>query len=156
MNIRDQLSDLSKCQAIILGSQYDLKPVIDIQHAIEKRQELWRYFDVSSYTIREWMQTVFKKVTPMLLLFALYNILVLRHSKLLKKLVFEKKLLRLKRKKITEFAHFSGMRYCEGNQESKGTFIKIGLRRNTYITGLGSVWFARNYGKVNENLVNVF
>ena len=99
MNIRDQLSDLSKCQAIILGSQYDLKPVIDIQHAIEKRQELWRYFDVSSYTIREWMQTGFKKVTPMLLLFALYSILVLRHSKLLKKLVFEKKLLRLKRKK---------------------------------------------------------
>lgn len=91
MNIRDQLSDLSKCQAIILGSQYNLKPVIDIQHAIEKRQELWRYFDVSSYTIREWMQTVFKKVTPMLLLFALYKILVLRHSKLLQKLLFEKK-----------------------------------------------------------------
>lgn len=90
MNIRDQLSDLSKCQAIILGSQYDLKPVIDIQHAIEKRQELWRYFDVSSYTIREWMQTVFKKVTPLLLLFTLYNILVLCNSNLLKKLLFQK------------------------------------------------------------------
>lgn len=136
MNIRDQLSDLSKCQAIILGSQYDLKPVIDIQHAIEKRQELWRYFDVSSYTIREWMQTVFKKVTPMLLLFALYKILVLRHSKLLQKLLFEKKKsLRLKRKNITEFAHFTCMRYCEDNQEGKGTFIEIGQRLNPCITG---------------------
>lgn len=102
MNIRDQLSDLSKCQAIILGSKYDLKPVVDIQHAIEKRQELWRYFDVSSYTIREWMQTVFKKVTPMLLLFALYKILVLRHSKLLKKLLFGKKVIAIKKKENNE------------------------------------------------------
>ena len=63
MNIRNRLSDLSKCRAIILGKEYDLKHVNDILHAIEKRQELWRYCDASSHTIREWQQTVFKKVT---------------------------------------------------------------------------------------------
>ena len=63
VNIRNRLSDLSKCRAIILGQEYDLKHVNDILHAIEKRQELWRYCDASSHTIREWQQTVFKKVT---------------------------------------------------------------------------------------------
>ena len=63
MNIRNKLSELSKCQTIIVGNQYDLKHVSDILHAIDKRQELWRYYDVSSQTIRDWLQTVFKKVT---------------------------------------------------------------------------------------------
>lgn len=62
VNIRSKLSELSKCQAIILGNQYDLQHVNDILHAIDKRQELWKYCDVSSHTIREWLQTVFKKV----------------------------------------------------------------------------------------------
>ena len=62
MNICSKLSELSKCQAIILGNEYDLQRVTDILHAIDKRQELWKYCDVSSHTIREWLQTVFKKV----------------------------------------------------------------------------------------------
>ena len=63
MDVRSRLSNLSKCQAIILGKQYDLKRVTDILHAIDKRQELWRYCEVSLHTIRDWLQTVFKKVT---------------------------------------------------------------------------------------------
>ena len=62
VDVCNKLSDLSKCQAIILGEEYDLKHVTDILHAIEKRQELWRYCDTSSHAIREWLQTVFKKV----------------------------------------------------------------------------------------------
>lgn len=62
INIRSKLSELSECQAIILGNQYDLQHVTDILRAIDKRQELWKYCDVSSHTIREWLQTVFKKV----------------------------------------------------------------------------------------------
>jgi len=46
-----------------MGEPYDLQHVTDILHVIDKRQELWRYCDVSSHTIREWLQTVFKKVT---------------------------------------------------------------------------------------------
>ena len=63
VEIRNRLSYLSNCQAIIMGEPYDLQPVTDILHVIDKRQELWRYCDVSSHTIREWLQTVFKKVT---------------------------------------------------------------------------------------------
>ena len=62
VNIRSKLSELSNCQAIILGNQYDLQYVTEILHAIDRRLELWKYCDVSSHTIREWLQTVFKKV----------------------------------------------------------------------------------------------
>ena len=62
VNIRSKLSELSNCQAIILGNQYDLQYVTEILHAIDRRLELWKYCDASSHTIREWLQTVFKKV----------------------------------------------------------------------------------------------
>ncbi|XP_073235787.1 dynein heavy chain domain-containing protein 1-like [Porites lutea] len=62
IDICNKLSDLSKCQAVILGEEYNLKHVTDILEAIDKRQELWRYCDASSHAIREWLQTVFKKM----------------------------------------------------------------------------------------------
>ena len=74
VEIRNRLSYLSNCQAIIMGEPYDLQHVTDILHVIDKRQELWRYCDVSSHTIREWLQTVFKKVTLVLSVFILQTL----------------------------------------------------------------------------------
>lgn len=75
VGIRDKLAELSKCQAIMLGSEYDLGHITGILLAVEKRQELWKYCDSSSYTIREWMQTVFKKVQIIIIMYVTSNVI---------------------------------------------------------------------------------
>ena len=46
----------------ITGEPYDVGFLGEASAKMDVRQELWKYFEVSSLLIREWSETAFKKV----------------------------------------------------------------------------------------------
>ncbi|XP_048580282.1 dynein heavy chain domain-containing protein 1 isoform X3 [Nematostella vectensis] len=60
--IRSKLNDISDCKRIITGSPYDMRAIQAIGSAMERRQELWRYCETSSHTIKDWLLSPFNKV----------------------------------------------------------------------------------------------
>lgn len=53
---------MSEWKAAITDEPCDVQFLVRMRDEMDLRQELWQYFDVSTLTIREWKEMLFKKV----------------------------------------------------------------------------------------------
>jgi len=56
------MKDVSQWKASITGEPYDIRFLKEMRAQMDVRQELWKYFEVSTLAIQEWKTTYFKKV----------------------------------------------------------------------------------------------
>jgi len=63
------VEDINQWKEAITGEPYDLDFLGETSAKMDVRQELWKYFEVSSLLIREWSEAAFKKVWHMLFIF---------------------------------------------------------------------------------------
>ncbi|KAK6166840.1 hypothetical protein SNE40_023452 [Patella caerulea] len=61
-SIQLQLQNASKWREAICGEAYNLKFLNDMTARMDVRQELWKYVEVSNNAIKDWKQTLFKKM----------------------------------------------------------------------------------------------
>ncbi|GFR96312.1 dynein heavy chain domain-containing protein 1-like, partial [Elysia marginata] len=57
-----QLQEASSWREAILGEPYSLKFLNEMVVKMDVRQELWKYVEVSTHTIKDWKQMLFKKI----------------------------------------------------------------------------------------------
>ncbi|GFO14607.1 dynein heavy chain domain-containing protein 1-like, partial [Plakobranchus ocellatus] len=57
-----QLQEASAWRESILGESYSLKFLNEMVMKMDVRQELWKYVEVSTHTIKDWKQMLFKKI----------------------------------------------------------------------------------------------
>ncbi|XP_035825634.1 dynein heavy chain domain-containing protein 1 [Aplysia californica] len=57
-----QLQEASQWREAILGEPYSLKFLNEMIMKMDVRQELWKYVEVSTHTIKDWKQMLFKKI----------------------------------------------------------------------------------------------
>ncbi|XP_025095393.1 dynein heavy chain domain-containing protein 1-like isoform X2 [Pomacea canaliculata] len=57
-----QLQEASQWREAIVGDPYNLKFLSEMTVRMDVRQELWKYIDVSSSTIKDWKQMLFRKM----------------------------------------------------------------------------------------------
>lgn len=60
--MRKNLEQASKWREAIAGEGYQLGFLQEIADAMQVRQELWKYVEVSSHAIKDWKAQLFKKV----------------------------------------------------------------------------------------------
>lgn len=60
--VRRELEQMSKWKEMIVGHGYELAYLQEINNDIDVRQELWKYFEVSSHAIKDWKSQLFRKV----------------------------------------------------------------------------------------------
>ena len=60
--VRKKLEQASKWKEAITGEGYQLSFLQEIGNAMDVRQELWKYVEVSSHAIKDWKSQLFKKV----------------------------------------------------------------------------------------------
>jgi hypothetical protein len=56
------VEDLNKWKEAITGEPFDIRFLSEAAAKIDVRQELWKYFEVSTLLLKEWSSTAFKKV----------------------------------------------------------------------------------------------
>ncbi|ESP00380.1 hypothetical protein LOTGIDRAFT_173233 [Lottia gigantea] len=61
-SVQIQLQDASKWREAICGEPYDLKFLNEMTAKMDIRGELWKYVEVSTNSIKDWKQTLFKKI----------------------------------------------------------------------------------------------
>ncbi|XP_048242736.1 dynein heavy chain domain-containing protein 1-like [Haliotis rufescens] len=61
-SVQSQLKEASKWREAICGEPYDLKFLNKMTVEMDVRQQLWRYVEVSTSSIKEWKQMLFKKM----------------------------------------------------------------------------------------------
>jgi hypothetical protein len=58
----NQLDQLIKCREVICSREHDKSELLAILKNLDVRYELWKYYDVSDKTIRDWLHMSFRKV----------------------------------------------------------------------------------------------
>nr|XP_039270899.1 dynein heavy chain domain-containing protein 1-like isoform X1 [Styela clava] len=58
---RRQLQDLSSCRESVEGKKYELGELDGMSKVMEDRLELWKYINISTQTIKEWKNTLFRR-----------------------------------------------------------------------------------------------
>ena len=53
---------VSRWRTAITNEPYDIQFLVEMRIQMDVRQELWKYFEVSTLAIQEWKNTYFKKV----------------------------------------------------------------------------------------------
>jgi len=56
------MHEASKWKELITGEPYDIKFLAVMAGQMDARQEVWKYFEVATHSLREWRATIFKKV----------------------------------------------------------------------------------------------
>nr|XP_006818816.1 PREDICTED: uncharacterized protein LOC100376274 [Saccoglossus kowalevskii] len=59
--VQTKMVKYSKYREAILGEPYDVSGLTDMMKRMEVRAELWKYVEVSTFAIQEWMQQLFKR-----------------------------------------------------------------------------------------------
>ncbi|KAK7008742.1 dynein heavy chain domain-containing protein 1, partial [Biomphalaria glabrata] len=60
--LQSKLHEVSHCREAITGEPYNLRFLQDMISKMDLRQELWKYVEVTTHTIKDWNQTLFKKM----------------------------------------------------------------------------------------------
>ena len=69
--MRKKLEQMSTWKEMITGQGYELSYLQELNNAIDVRQELWKYVEVSTHAIKDWKSQLFNKV---LLVFIILSI----------------------------------------------------------------------------------
>lgn len=56
------MHEASKWKELITGEPYDVRFLAVMAGQMDARQEVWKYFEVATHSLREWRATIFKKV----------------------------------------------------------------------------------------------
>lgn len=62
-DIQKRMNQASKWREAIVGEPYDLEFLHKMGVKINIRQELWKYMEITSYSIKEWKKCLFTKVS---------------------------------------------------------------------------------------------
>ncbi|KAH9487912.1 hypothetical protein Btru_067436 [Bulinus truncatus] len=60
--LQTKLQEVSHCREAITGEPYNLKFLQEMTSKMDIRQELWKYVEVTTHSIRDWNQMLFKKM----------------------------------------------------------------------------------------------
>ena len=56
------MKNVSRWKSAITEEPYDIQFLTEMRAQMDMRQELWKYFEVSTLAVQEWKATYFKKV----------------------------------------------------------------------------------------------
>ena len=60
--VEERVKKIGRWKAAITEKPYDIRFVVEMRARMDVRQELWKYFEVSTLAVQEWKATYFKKV----------------------------------------------------------------------------------------------
>ncbi|XP_028405416.1 dynein heavy chain domain-containing protein 1-like isoform X2 [Dendronephthya gigantea] len=62
MSLLNKCDELIECREVICGRKYNKSVLLELLKKLDVRYELWKYYDVSGHTIRDWLQISFRKM----------------------------------------------------------------------------------------------
>ena len=69
VEVKEEVTNLVKYEDMIQDEAHDLTPISALHDRIIARYELWKYVEVTSFAINEWMHTPFHKVIVFIMLY---------------------------------------------------------------------------------------